>query len=55
MPGPIQGPVPIIRMYGVTADGNTVLAHVSAKKKKKKKKKKNSFFFKRNQQNNKTN
>eukprot|EP00004_Rigifila_ramosa_P023332 TRINITY_DN6539_c0_g1_i1.p1 TRINITY_DN6539_c0_g1~~TRINITY_DN6539_c0_g1_i1.p1 ORF type:complete len:1108 (+),score=265.50 TRINITY_DN6539_c0_g1_i1:22-3324(+) len=28
MPGPLNGPVPVVRMYGVTAAGNTVLAHV---------------------------
>lgn len=28
MPGAQTGPVPIIRMYGVTMDGHSVLAHV---------------------------
>lgn len=28
MPGATQGPVPVIRMYGVTLNGNSVLAHI---------------------------
>lgn len=28
MPGATQGPVPIIRMYGITENGNSVLAHI---------------------------
>lgn len=28
MPGSTNGPVPIIRMYGVTMEGNSVLAHI---------------------------
>lgn len=28
MPGATSGPVPILRMYGVTMDGHSVLAHV---------------------------
>ncbi len=28
MPGAQSGPVPIVRMYGVTQQGNSVLAHV---------------------------
>ena len=28
MPGPRVGPVVVLRMYGVTADGNSVMAHV---------------------------
>ena len=28
MPGPHQGPCPVLRMYGVNMDGNSVLAHI---------------------------
>lgn len=28
MPGAKVGPTPIIRMYGITMEGNSVLAHV---------------------------
>lgn len=28
MPGASSGPVPIVRMFGVTEDGNSVLAHI---------------------------
>ena len=28
MPGSTQGPVPIVRMFGVTMEGNSVLAHI---------------------------
>ncbi|XP_064635067.1 DNA polymerase delta catalytic subunit-like [Lineus longissimus] len=28
MPGSTVGPVPIIRMYGITMDGNSILAHI---------------------------
>ena len=28
MPGNTSGPVPIIRMYGITMEGHSVLAHV---------------------------
>ncbi|XP_071104876.1 DNA polymerase delta catalytic subunit-like [Haliotis cracherodii] len=28
MPGATQGPVPIIRMYGITQEGNSVMAHI---------------------------
>lgn len=28
MPGAQKGPVPILRMYGVTMEGHSVLAHV---------------------------
>lgn len=28
MPGPYQGPCPVLRMYGVNMEGNSVLAHI---------------------------
>ena len=28
MPGPVNGPCPVLRMYGVNMDGNSVLAHI---------------------------
>ena len=28
MPGATTGPVPIVRMYGVTMEGNSVMAHI---------------------------
>ena len=28
MPGAQRGPVPVLRMYGVTAEGHSVMAHI---------------------------
>lgn len=28
MPGATSGPVPVVRMFGVTMEGNSVLAHI---------------------------